>query len=277
MLEEIKMPLDVSILSKCVARVTLSSTGEEMRPVYRPLNHSMLEKLNACASINEQAAALITHLLVDGELVTIDPRILKRASPRRAREMVDGIFKSREAGVVFCGNIKGEKQMEISNLENIFKEKTPVTLATVTPEGEITEEVVNIYHHSPFDSTGESLKKKTTVLGLVLEVEKDKDNPVPVITRQLEILGIYSRDFTKGGEKVVIKPNVESIGVLPLPVQRTIAQKICAPALVELRAFAAGATNGGKDESNGEDKANAEQVSRDTAEAGSGDAETVYP
>ena len=222
----------------------------------------------------DQLASLVTHILDDGELVSIDPRILKRASPRRAREIVEEIFKSRKSGVVYCGNIKGEKQVEITQLENTFKEKTEITLATVSEEGDISEETIKIYHYSPFDATGASLEKGMTILGLLLEAEKDKDNPVPVVTRQLEILGVWSKSFTLGGGPFILSPNAESIKHLPLPVQRKIAQEICAPALAQLRvASAASADEKGSNDNEGADETNAEPLAGSSSEDRSGGAE----
>lgn len=234
---------------KCFARIP--GAGGELRVVYRPVSLKLLEELEVCQTVNDLLAALVTHVLDDDELIVIDPRILQKASPRRAREIVEGIFKARESGVVYYKQTKEAKQMEISQLENFFKEKTEITLATVGEDGAITEETVKIYHHAPFDQTGESAAKNTNIMGLLLEEERDKENPIPVVTRQLHILGVWSKDFTLGGAPFVLTPAIESIKIIPLQVQRKIANEICAPALAQLRAF----TDSAQDEARSENGA----------------------
>jgi hypothetical protein len=252
----------------------------------------VLFELEGCKTVSDQLAALVTHILDDGEAVAIDPHILRRTGPRRAREIVSGIFKARESGTAYFKHkdnegrsclraARREDKMEIARLENFFKEMTPVTFTTVDESGNVEEEAVKIYHHSPFDQTGEAVEKGTNIMGLLLEAEKDKDNPVPAVTRQLHILGVWSKDFTLGGAPFVLTPAIESIKLLPLKAQRKIANVICAPALEQLRAFSenlpAGAQENGASDDNGADEKNGQPLPGDSTEDRSGGAQAESP
>jgi len=132
--------------------------------------------------------------------------------------------------------------MELSKLENIFKEKTDITFALANEDGSATDKTFTILHWPVLNhQTGKMADDGTTLLMQLIAAEMDKDNPIPVVTRQLRFLGVYSKDLTVDG-----KPLNMSIGEfgftdeetkkVPLSIQQKIATDICAPVLQMMRA-----------------------------------------
>lgn len=143
--------------------------------------------------------------------------------------------------------------MELTKLNNFFKESTEVTLATVTPEGELNEETVKVYHWDVLTHrTAEMKEQETSLVHLLFDAEKDTENPIPVVTRQLHLLGIYSKDLTDGGKPVT--DDLDVLAKIPLGVQSKIAREICAPAMgvLQIMTLQRKADDGGAGEDNDE-------------------------
>lgn len=126
--------------------------------------------------------------------------------------------------------------MELTKLENVFKEKTLITFALVNEDGSVREETCNIFHWPLLDHATEGmLNEGTTLLARLFAAERDTDNPVPVVTRQLRLLGVYSNDLTVDGQPLSVSDgrslSDEEMKKVPLSVQQKIATSICAPLL----------------------------------------------
>jgi hypothetical protein len=124
--------------------------------------------------------------------------------------------------------------MELTKLENIFKEKTLITFALVNEDGSVREETYSVFHWSVLGYMTEGmLNAGATLFTSLLAAEEDTDNPVPVVTRQLRLLGVYSDDLTVGGKPLNLSDGKglsdEEAAQIPLPIQQKIATDIFAP------------------------------------------------
>lgn len=103
-----------------------------------------------------------------------------------------------------------------------YRESISIVFGSATPEGEVKEEIAKIFY-APIDGD---------MVTALVEIERDTAHEVPIVTRQLQALKIWSRDITTAGKPLT--HTVESISELKLPVQQRIVSEICAPVIHRL-------------------------------------------
>jgi hypothetical protein len=170
--------------------------------------------------------------------------------------------------------------MEISAINNAYKDKLDITFALANEDGSATDKTFTILHWPVLNQrTGEVADGGTTLLMRLIAAELDKDNPIPVVTRQLRLLGIYSKDLTVDGKPLNFSDDKhlgfaeEEERKVPLSIQQKIAADICAPVIQMMRAPVSeesNATDASKPEMAGSSEDSSTADSAETAERSTG-------
>lgn len=206
------------------------------RIILQSVTMNLDSELKQCKGSKAALELLLTHYIDDeGRVFRVHPETFKRLSESRAYYILEEFFKQE---AVYAGLlIKGDEEMKAEGLSNLFRERTEILFPQKQEDGSIKEELVKFYHHSPFsEHEVEGLDGQPAPLWSVLgsiELERDSKAQASRVTRQLELLDVYSEGIDFDGKPLT----AARVSELPPHIQVYIADKILDPFRVRLIAY----------------------------------------